>query len=158
MHPGYLLESFVILKTKKYEIDQNLHNIFHIIFPHLLLYKIRRDCLFVDYTEAFYKTASDAEKGLIAVYGPIGDMGNGLRFTLVSDFSADQTYPRPVVGRNTLTLFTYDANYTVQKSNGRIFESPQQIWSSSYDGIEKSNWIIEKVPGATMDETVRSKS
>ncbi|HET9278614.1 MAG TPA: RagB/SusD family nutrient uptake outer membrane protein [Flavitalea sp.] len=105
------------------------------------------------YTEAFYKTASDAEKGLIAAYGPIGDMGNGPALTLVSDFSADQSYPRPVVGRNTLTLFTYDANYTVQKSNGRIFESPQQIWSSSYDGIEKSNWIIEKVPGATMDET-----
>ena len=105
------------------------------------------------YTEAFYKTALDAEKGLIAAYGPIGDMGNGPALTLVSDFSADQSYPRPVVGRNTLTLFTYDANYTVQKSNGRIFESPQQIWSSSYDGIEKANWIIEKVPGATMDET-----
>ncbi len=105
------------------------------------------------YTEAFYKTALDAEKGLIAAYGPIGDMGNGPALTLVSDFSADQAYPRPVVGRNTLTLFTYDANYTVQKSNGRVFESPQQIWASCYSGIEKANWIIEKVPGATMDET-----
>jgi hypothetical protein len=105
------------------------------------------------YTEAFYKTASDAEKGLIAAYGPLGDMANGPSLTLLSDFSNDQTYPRPVVGRNTLTLFTYDANYTVQKSNGRVFESPQQTWQSCYDGIEKSNWIIEKVPEATMDET-----
>ena len=57
------------------------------------------------YTEAFYKTASDAEKGLIAAYGPLGDMANGPALTVLSDFSNDQTYPRPVVGRNTLTLF-----------------------------------------------------
>ena len=105
------------------------------------------------YTEAFYKTAADAEKGLVAVYDPIGDMGVGPALTIVSDFSADQSYPRAVVGRNTLTLFAYDANYTTQRTAGRTNESPQQIWSSSYDGIEKANWIIEKVPAAIMDET-----
>lgn len=109
------------------------------------------------YTEAFYKTASDAEKGLIAVYDPIADMSGGPAMTIVSDFSADQTYPRAVVGRNTLTLFTYDQNYTVQKSNGRINESPQQIWTSCYDGIEKANWIIEKVPNAVMDATRKNQ-
>ncbi len=109
------------------------------------------------YTEAFYKTASDAEKGLIAVYDPIADMSVGPAMTIVSDFSADQTYPRPVVGRNTLTLFSYDANYTAQKSAGRINESPQQIWTSCYDGIEKANWIIEKVPGATFDATRKNQ-
>lgn len=105
------------------------------------------------YTEAFYKTAADAEKGLIAAYDPIGDLYSGPAMTLVADFSDDQTYPRGVVGRNTLTLFSYDVNYTVQKSNGRVNESPQQIWASGYDGIEKTNWIIEKVPAAVMDET-----
>ena len=105
------------------------------------------------YTEAFYKTAADAEKGLIAVYDPIADMAVGPVLTIVSDLSADQSYPRAVVGRNTLTLFTYDPNYTTQKSAGRVSESPQQIWSSSYDGIEKANWIIEKVPAARMDAT-----
>src|SRR3989337_335642 len=91
------------------------------------------------YTEAFYKTASDAEKGLIAAYDPLADMSVGPALTIVSDFSADQTYPRAVVGRNTLTLFSYDPNYTAQKSAGRLFESPQQLWSSGYDGIEKAN-------------------
>ncbi len=105
------------------------------------------------YTEAFYKTAADAEKGLIAVYDPLADMYSGPAMTLVPDFSDDQTYPRGVVGRNTLTLFTYDVNYTTQKSNSRTNESPQQIWASGYDGIEKANWIIAKVPAATMDET-----
>ncbi|WP_234735800.1 RagB/SusD family nutrient uptake outer membrane protein [Tellurirhabdus bombi] len=104
------------------------------------------------YTEAFYKTAADAEKGLVAAYDPLADMYSGPAATLVPDFSDDQTYPRGVVGRNTLTLFNYDVNYTTQKSNNRTNESPQQIWSSGYDGIEKANWIIAKVPGATMNE------
>lgn len=103
------------------------------------------------YTEAFYKTALDAEKGLVAAYDPLADMSVGPAMTIVSDFSADQVYPRAVVGRNTFTLFNYDPNYTTQKSSGRINESPQQIWTSCYDGIEKANWIIEKVPDASMD-------
>ncbi|WP_342083309.1 RagB/SusD family nutrient uptake outer membrane protein [Dyadobacter sp. OTU695] len=105
------------------------------------------------YTEAFYKTAADAEKGLISVYGALGSLAGGPAMTLIADFSDDQTYPRGVVGRNTLTQFTYDVNYTTQKSNSRINESPQQIWSSCYNGIEKANWVIVKVPEATMDET-----
>ncbi len=105
------------------------------------------------YTEAFYKTAADSEKGLIAAYDPLGDMYSGPAATLIADFSDDQTYPRGVVGRNTLTLFTYDVNYTTQKSNSRTNESPQQIWVSGYDGIEKANWIIAKVPDAVMAET-----
>lgn len=104
------------------------------------------------YTEDFYKTAADAEKGLVSVYDPLADMCWGPAMLIASDFSADQCYPRAVVGRNTLTLFTYDPNYTTQKSNNRVSESPQQIWASCYDGIEKANWIIEKVPNATMDE------
>ncbi|GAA4413025.1 RagB/SusD family nutrient uptake outer membrane protein [Nibrella viscosa] len=109
------------------------------------------------YTEAFYKTASDAEKGLIAVYDPLADMCAGPALTLVSDLSADQSYPRAVVGRNTLTLFSYDPNYTTQRSAGRTNESPQQIWASCYDGIEKANWIIEKAPSATMDATRKNQ-
>jgi hypothetical protein len=104
------------------------------------------------YTENFYKTASDAEKGLVAVYGALGSLSGGPALTLIADFSDDQTYPRGVVGRNTLTLFTYDVNYTTQKSNSRVNESPQQIWQACYSGIEKANWVIAKVPNATMDE------
>lgn len=105
------------------------------------------------FTSNFYKTASDAEAALTAAYSPIADLYNTAA-TSASDWSADQTYPRPVVGRNTLTLFNYDPNYTTQKSFNRLFESPQQIWASCYSGIEKANWVIEKVPSTSMD-TVR---
>lgn len=105
------------------------------------------------YIEDFYKTAADAEKALVSAYGALGGLGGGPALTLVPDFSDDQTYPRGAVGRNTLTLFTYDVNYTTQKSNSRVNESPQQIWVSCYAGIEKANWVIAKVPDAGMDET-----
>jgi len=103
------------------------------------------------YTANFYKTGADAQAAITAAYDPIADMYSGPAAVLVSDLSADQTYPRVAVSRNTLTLFTYDVNYTAQRTDGRLFESPQQIWISCYDGIEKANWVIEKVPGASMD-------
>lgn len=104
------------------------------------------------FTESFYKTASDAEKALISVYGSLGGLYSGPAALLVPDLSDDQTYPRAVVGRNSLTLFTVEPTYTVQRSHGRIAESPEPIWVSSYQGIERANWIIAKVPEIEMNE------
>jgi starch-binding outer membrane protein, SusD/RagB family len=104
------------------------------------------------YTENFFKTAADAEAAIVAAYGPLTGLYSGPAAIIVPEFSADLIYPRVAVSRNTLTLFTYDVNYTAQRSSGRQFESPQQIWISCYSGIEKSNWVIERVGNATMDE------
>lgn len=104
------------------------------------------------FTESYYQTASDAEKALVSAYGSMGGLFGGPAALLVPDFSDDQTYPRAVVGRNTLTLFTVEPTYTTQRSQGRLNESPQQIWTSCYQGIERANWIIKKVPETQMDE------
>jgi hypothetical protein len=103
------------------------------------------------YTEKFYKSANDAEAAITAAYGPFGDMYTGPAPNLIADYSADQVYPRPVVARNTFTLFNYDPNFTSQKSFSREFESPVQVWRSCYAGIEKVNWVLDKVPGTSMD-------
>jgi starch-binding outer membrane protein, SusD/RagB family len=108
------------------------------------------------YTENFYQSAADAEAAITAVYGPLADMYYGPAPLIVADFSADQVYPRPVVGRNTFTLFNYDQNFTSQKSFNREFESPVQIWRSVYAGIEKANWVIERVPATNMDAARRT--
>jgi hypothetical protein len=106
------------------------------------------------FTDQYYQTASDAEGALTAAYGPIASLYNTAA-TSASDWSADQTYPRPVVGRNTLTLFNYDANYTTFKSFTRQNESPMWIWQSCYSGIEKVNWVLEKVPDTKMEAARR---
>jgi hypothetical protein len=108
------------------------------------------------FTDQFYKTASDAEAALTAAYSPMVDLYNTAA-TGASDFSSDQSYPRPVVGRDTYTLFSYDPNYTTQKSFSREFESPVQIWRSAYSGIEKANWVLDKVPATNMDTKRRDE-
>ncbi|MGX5820888.1 RagB/SusD family nutrient uptake outer membrane protein [Chitinophaga lutea] len=104
------------------------------------------------FMEQFYKTPADAEAAINGVYGDMAGIYSGPSALLVPDFSADQVYPRPVVGRNTLTLFIYDPEYSVQSSFDRIAESPLNIWQRSYAGIEKANWVLEKVPAIVMSE------
>ncbi|MDR6941049.1 RagB/SusD family nutrient uptake outer membrane protein [Mucilaginibacter pocheonensis] len=134
---------------------KTIYNSILLVFLAFALYSCKLDEQVYSsaYTETFYKTASDAEKAIVAAYGPLGDMYAGPAATLVADFSDDQTYPRGVVGRNTLTLFSYDPFFTAQRNLGRLNESPQQIWTSAYSGIEKANWIIAKLPAADIDAT-----
>lgn len=114
--------------------------------------KLEEDVYSSVFTENFYRSAQDAEAALTAAYGPISDLYIGPAALLSSDLSADQTYPRAVVGRNTLTLFSYDPDYSTQKSFGRAYEGPYQFWPACYKGIENVNWVLEKVPGVKMDE------
>lgn len=101
-------------------------------------------------SENFYRTSGDAETALIAAYDPIATMYNAAVHSV--DFCTDQIYPRPVVARDTYTLFSYDPNYSAQKSFSREFESPVQLWRSCYSGIERANWVLFKVPAIAMDE------
>jgi hypothetical protein len=109
------------------------------------------------YTETFYQTRQDAEAALIAAYAPLVDLYQGPAAVVASDFSADQTYPRVVVGRNLLTTYEYDVNYTTVKSLGRAYESPFAIWQYAYAGIERANWVIAKVPATPMDAARRTQ-
>lgn len=118
--------------------------------------KLKEDVYSSVFTSNFYQSAQDAEAALTAAYGPLSDLFIGPAALLSSDLSADQTYPRAVVGRNTLTLFSYDPEYSTQKSFGRAYEGPYQIWTACYKGIENANWVIEKVPAIAMDANRRS--
>ncbi|WP_332368427.1 RagB/SusD family nutrient uptake outer membrane protein [Spirosoma telluris] len=89
----------------------------------------------------FYNTASDAEAALTAAYTPITDLYSRVG-TQVPDYSADQCFPRAVVGREQLTVFSYDA------TNDLI----GQYWQHCYNGVNRANQVIENVPRVTMDE------
>ncbi len=109
------------------------------------------------FTTNFYKTASDAEAGIASASGSLINL-YGFPLVAVSDFAADQAYPRAVVGRNTITLFSYDPYFTAQRNSGRHeTEGPQGVWRFSYKGIENANWIIEKVPAIQMDAQRRTE-
>ena len=106
------------------------------------------------YTQNFYSNAAEAEAAISAVYGNLYGMYNSGAPLFAAEWSADQMFPRNVVGRNTLTSFLYEPTYSAQNGFGRTNESPQEIWKRSYITIESANWVIEKVPSTPM-ETVR---
>ncbi len=92
--------------------------------------------------QQFYTSASDAEAALTAAYTPITDL-YGRVGTQLPDYSADQSFPRAVVGRDQLTVFSYDAT----------MDLIGQYWQHCYNGINRANQVIENVPKITMDET-----
>ncbi|HEY4287823.1 MAG TPA: RagB/SusD family nutrient uptake outer membrane protein [Puia sp.] len=107
------------------------------------------------YTKDFYSNAAEAEAAITAVYGNLYGMYNSGAPFFASDWSADQTFPRSVVGRNTLPQYSYDPQYSVQNSFGRSNESPMEIWKRAYIAIESANWVIDKVPATPMDPVRR---
>lgn len=107
------------------------------------------------YTKDFYSNAAEAEAAISAAYGTLYVMYSSGAPFFASDWSADQTFPRSVVGRNTLTQFSYDPAYSVQSSFSRSNESPLEIWKRAYQGIEAANWVIDKVPATPMDAVRR---
>lgn len=109
------------------------------------------------YAQDFYSNAAEAEAAITAVYGGLYGMYNSGAPLFAGEWSADQMFPRNVVGRNTLTIFSYDPLYSVQNSFGRSNESPQEIWMRAYQAIEAANWVIDRVPATNMD-TVRRKN
>jgi hypothetical protein len=109
------------------------------------------------FTENFYRTAGDAEAAITAVYGDVAELYAGPAALMVPDFSADQVYPRAVVARNTYTLFTYDPAYSAAVSFNRSNESPNHLWRFGYAGIERANWVIERVPAIQMDARRRDE-
>jgi hypothetical protein len=106
------------------------------------------------YTQNFYSNAAEAEAAISAVYGNLYGMYNSGAPLFAAEWSADQMFPRSVVGRNTLTSFLYEPTYSAQNGFGRTNESPQEIWKRAYITIESANWVIDKVPAIPM-ETVR---
>lgn len=109
------------------------------------------------YTKDFYSTASEAEAALAAVYGQLYVMYSSGAPLFVAEWSADQMFPRNVVGRNTLTIYSYDPLFSVQTSNGRSNESPVEVWKQAYKGIENANWVIDRVPATNMDTVRRNQ-
>src|SRR5688500_251576 len=107
------------------------------------------------YTQNFYSNAGEAEAAISAVYGNLYGMYNSGAPLFASEWSADQMFPRNVVGRNTLTSFLYEPSYSAQNGFGRSNESPQEIWKRAYITIESANWIIDKVPATPMEAVRR---
>ena len=91
-------------------------------------------------SEEFYQTASDAESGLINAYANVTTLYNRVGWQL-PDYSADQMFPRAVVAREQLTVFSYDATYPLVAD----------YWAFCYTGLNRANLVLERTPAVQMD-------
>ncbi|WP_460638516.1 RagB/SusD family nutrient uptake outer membrane protein [Larkinella harenae] len=107
------------------------------------------------YTDNYYKNSAEVESAQVAMYGSFYDLYGG-HYPLLAETASDLMFPRNVVGRASITLYTYEPTYSVQTGFARVFESPIQLWQSAYQCVEKANWLLEKAPNTDMD-TIRRR-
>jgi hypothetical protein len=100
-------------------------------------------------TTNFYKTPADAEAAVVAVHNAINSSTHTLynRLIQISTEMATDDYEAGPRARNAhvraLSNLTHDA------SNDRMLE----LWRQSYDGINRANIAIDKIPGIPNLET-----
>lgn len=118
---------------------------------------------FVD-TENFYKTAQDAELALTGVYdiltaryvqgvGSAGTWGRGMQY--LTTMGCDELIVDPSKtssNQGIIDMFPV-ANYTYTSQNTVL----SNAWFYLYAGINRANFIIERVPGINMNAARRSE-
>lgn len=106
--------------------------------------------------EQFYKTANDAVTAVNAIYYPLVDNKVGAQpiynrlFYTGLDFMTDDLDAGPGSPNAEVRAF---AKLTHASTNLRI----QQIWTEHYEGINKANIALERIPGIVMDEKLKSR-
>jgi hypothetical protein len=112
-------------------------------------------------TENFYKTAADAELALTGVYDilnatTVQGQGNnnmwsrGMQF--MTSTGCDELIGDPTKNNSDNNYITI-ANYTYTGENALV----QNAYAFMYAGINRANYIIEKVPGIAMDAVRREQ-
>ncbi|WP_447640132.1 MULTISPECIES: RagB/SusD family nutrient uptake outer membrane protein [Chitinophagaceae] len=88
-------------------------------------------------TQNFYKTADDAESGLVGAYNGLGDQYYIWDFITNGDARSDNAY----AGGDNTDNFQID-NFTITATNGNV----SRDWSGLYTQIGKTNAVIDNVP------------
>ncbi|WP_162946451.1 RagB/SusD family nutrient uptake outer membrane protein [Chitinophaga barathri] len=99
--------------------------------------------------ENFYKTRSDAIAAVTAAYAPVRNNGFVTRnYAILGEVTTDNMFPLP----NNNDRVQLD-NYVHTPQNGILRET----WTTFYQGISYSNFVIDKVPNIDMDGTLRDR-
>lgn len=103
-------------------------------------------------TENFYRTQEDAIAAVTSAYTPIQGMYNGSAWH-IGDIMSDDTDLGGGGGGDGIETAELD-NFTLTPFNPIV----NIIWSQAYQGIFRSNIVLEKVPAiAGMSESVRTR-
>ncbi|MDU0370307.1 RagB/SusD family nutrient uptake outer membrane protein [Hymenobacter endophyticus] len=101
-------------------------------------------------TESFWKTESDAVKGINACYSGLQQLGTYRRWLhFAYDLRSDDSFSQSPWGELAdFTRFT-QANYD--------FEVSQNLWRDHYRAIWRTNQVLANVPAIQMNETLKKR-
>ena len=101
-------------------------------------------------TQQFWKTATDAQKGVNSIYSTYHRAGISRWMHFLNIITADEgfsTSPAPWI-RNYYDLFNYE-NY----NDGLI----SSLWEDCYIGVNRANQVLDNVPSITMDANLKQQ-
>lgn len=101
-------------------------------------------------TTNFFKTQSDILTALNGAYGALQFAGQYGQLYVVAEIPSDDT--SPVLSGSVTDQDEFDKFY-VRTTNPYILAR----WSDGYRGIYRSNTVIERITGITMDETLKKR-
>lgn len=104
----------------------------------------------------FYKTEADAISAVTSVYYLLNAGGNGTQtpyntlFNTGLNFMADDEFPGPGATQPDVRSM---ANNLHTSTNLRVYE----LWQQHYAAVRKANLALEKIPGITFNENLKSR-
>lgn len=104
----------------------------------------------------FYQTPQDAQMALTAAYGALQSpqMFGGAYYYYVDIASDDATFRDPSFTDHDQTYsFIDNFNWNGSTMGGTY----SKFWGRSYEGVQRANMVLDRVPNIAMDETERNK-
>lgn len=101
-------------------------------------------------TDAFWKTASDAQQGINAAYSTFHREGLSRWLYFMTMMRADEGYS---TSPNSSIINIYDA-FNITNYNDYLVTS---VYQDDYIGINRANQVLDNVPSITMDVTLKSQ-
>lgn len=101
----------------------------------------------------YYRNATDAFKGLVAVYDIIGYQSNGYITKIGAMDAGSDDHFAGGGGPNDVTALQVFTKYTITPDQG-----PQgDLWAGAYRGVSRANVLLSKLPDVDMDEALKKR-
>lgn len=106
-----------------------------------------------DLESNYYRNATEAMNGLIAVYDVVGwQGGNYVTKTGAMDAASDD-HLAGGGSESDITAFQVMSKYTLTPSQG----PQEELWKKGFSGIFRANILLEKLEGVPMDENMKKR-
>lgn len=106
-----------------------------------------------DLESNYYRNATEAFNGLIAVYDVVGWQGSGYITKVGAMDAGSDDHLAGGGGANDVSAFQVFSKYTLAPDQG----PQEELWKKGYAGIFRANTLLTKLPDVPMDENLKKR-